>query len=102
MYRQGTVPAGSFAANPWGLYNVHGNAWQWTTDCYHDSYNGAPADGSAWTSGTCSSGRVVRGGSWFLNPRNLRVAARVRYSVEMSLVGFRLARSVNGPDADHR
>jgi formylglycine-generating enzyme required for sulfatase activity len=68
VYRKGTVPAGSFDANPWGLYNVHGNAWQWTADCYHDSYNSAPADGSAWTTGDCSSGRVVRGGSWDFNP----------------------------------
>jgi formylglycine-generating enzyme required for sulfatase activity len=96
-----TSPVGHYAPNAFGLYDMAGNAWQWIADCWHGDYNGAPTDGSVWTSGDCS-GRVVRGGSWFLNPRNLRVAARVRYSVEMSLVGFRLARSVNGPDADHR
>jgi formylglycine-generating enzyme required for sulfatase activity len=66
-YRKGTVPpAGSFDANPWGLYNVHGNAWQWTADCYHDNYNGAPTDGSVWITGNCNSAHVVRGGSWDL------------------------------------
>jgi formylglycine-generating enzyme required for sulfatase activity len=102
VYRQGTVPVGSFAANPWGLYNVHGNAWQWTLDCWHDSYNGAPADGSAMTARNCKSGRVARGGSWYDFPTNLRAAVRVRYPAVNSGSGFRLARSVNGPDADHR
>jgi formylglycine-generating enzyme required for sulfatase activity len=75
-YRRGTAPDGSFDANPWGLYNVHGNALQWMEDCWHENYNGAPADGSAWTAGDCSSRRVVRGGSWYDGPRYLRAAAR--------------------------
>jgi formylglycine-generating enzyme required for sulfatase activity len=93
-YRKGTVPAGSFDANPWGLYNVHGNAWQWMADCYHDSYNGAPADGSVWTAGNCSSARVLRGGSWLNDPRYLRAARRVWLSDEYDIVGFRLARAL--------
>jgi formylglycine-generating enzyme required for sulfatase activity len=92
-YRQGTVPAGSFAPNPWGLYNVHGNVWQWTEDCYHDSYRGASPDGSAWTT-TCDSGRVVRGGSWDNNPRTLRAAIRSGDSDTGNAVGFRLARTL--------
>ena len=44
-----TAPVGSFAANGFGLYDMVGNVWEWTEDCWHDSYNGAPTDGSAWT-----------------------------------------------------
>jgi formylglycine-generating enzyme required for sulfatase activity len=93
-YRRGTVPAGSFAANPWGLYNVHGNSWQWTEDCYHDSYNEAPSDGSAWTTTCIGRGRVVRGGSWLYIPRYLRAAARFGIAVEFDFVGVRLARTL--------
>jgi formylglycine-generating enzyme required for sulfatase activity len=89
-----TSPAGHYAPNAFGLYDMFGNARQWTADCYHDSYNGAPADGSAWTTGTCGNGRVVRGGSWFDDPRVLRAARRDRFSVENSRVGFRLARTL--------
>jgi formylglycine-generating enzyme required for sulfatase activity len=71
-----TSPAGNYAPNAFGLYDMAGNAWQWTADCYHDSYNGAPADGSAWTSGGCNNGRVVRGGSWYGDPRLQRTALR--------------------------
>jgi formylglycine-generating enzyme required for sulfatase activity len=94
VYRKGTVPVDSFKPNPWGLYNVHGNAWQWTADCYHDSYSGAPADGSAWITACGSNGRVVRGGSWSSNPRGLRAANRYRFSDEDYLLGFRLARTL--------
>jgi hypothetical protein len=69
-----TSPAGHYAPNAFGLYDMLGNAWQWTADCHHDSYNGAPADGSAWTTGCSDSYRVVRGGSWHFNPRSLRAA----------------------------
>ena len=58
-----TAPVGSFAANEFGLYDMVGNVWEWVQDCYHSNYNGAPADGSAWTAGDCSR-HVVRGGSW--------------------------------------
>jgi formylglycine-generating enzyme required for sulfatase activity len=101
-YRQRTVRADSFATNPWGLYNVHGNAWEWTEDCWHGNYDGAPRDGSAWTVGDCPGGRVVRGGTWDDDPRLLRAAARYWYRHGNNYVGFRIARSVNGPDADHR
>jgi formylglycine-generating enzyme required for sulfatase activity len=78
--RQRTLPVDSFQPNPWGLYQVHGNVWEWAEDCYHDSYQGAPTDGSAWTSGDCSR-RVVRGGSWADDPVVLRAADRNRSTV---------------------
>ena len=74
-----TAPVGAFSANAWGLYDVHGNVWEWLADCWNDSYTGAPADGSAWERGNCSR-RVLRGGSWGYYPRGLRAADRSRYS----------------------
>jgi formylglycine-generating enzyme required for sulfatase activity len=72
-----TVPVDSFQPNPWGLFQVHGNLYDMVEDCYHDSYRGAPSDGSAWTSGDCGR-RVVRGGSWLNIPLSLRSAFRFR------------------------
>jgi formylglycine-generating enzyme required for sulfatase activity len=91
-----TSPAGHYPPNAFGLYDMAGNAWQWTADCYHDSYNGAPADGSMWTSGSCNRGRVARGGSWNLTPLDLRAAIRNMYTAEGYSFGFRLARTL-GP-----
>jgi formylglycine-generating enzyme required for sulfatase activity len=72
-----------------------GNVWEWTEDCWNGSYQGAPADGSAWTSGDCSR-RVVRGGSWFLDPDNLRSAARYGDLTDFwdLFLGFRVARTL--------
>jgi formylglycine-generating enzyme required for sulfatase activity len=94
-YRKETVPVDSFQPNSFGLYQVHGNVWEWTEDCYHDSYNGAPLDGSAWTTGDCSR-RVLRGGSWVDPPKNLRSAYRLRFITDFrSLIfGFRLRRTL--------
>jgi len=89
-----TSPAGHYLPNAFGLYDMAGNAWQWTADCYHDSYNGAPADGSAWTTGTCAGSGVVRGGSWFYDPRILRSAQRYWFFDENYSSGFRLARTL--------
>jgi formylglycine-generating enzyme required for sulfatase activity len=76
-YRHQTVPVDSFAANPWGLFNVHGNVWEWAEDCWNASNQGNPADGSARTTGACGP-RVLRGGSWNDGPQLLRSASRGR------------------------
>ena len=76
-YRKRTLPVGSFAANGFGLYDVHGNVWEWVADCWNDSYHGAPSDGGAWERGDCDR-RVVRGGSWYNAPWSLRSANRSR------------------------
>jgi hypothetical protein len=88
-----TSPAGHYEPNAFGLYDMSGNAWQWTADCYHDSYNGAPADGSAWTTESCNSGRVVRGGSWY-DQRDLRAAVRGGMFGGNNNIGFRVARTL--------
>jgi formylglycine-generating enzyme required for sulfatase activity len=95
-YRNGTVPARHFEANPWGLYQVHGNVWEWCGDFWNDSYQGAPADGSAWTTGD-GNFRVLRGGSWYDDPRILRSAYRVGYSPDdgFDYFGFRVARTLD-------
>jgi formylglycine-generating enzyme required for sulfatase activity len=70
-----TALVGSFAPNQFGLFDMVGNVSQWVQDCWHASYDDAPTDGSAWTTGDCDNG-VVRGGSWFRDPQNLRSADR--------------------------
>lgn len=95
VYVGKTQPVGSYPANPWGLYEMQGNVWEWVEDCWHDSYQGVPMDGSAWTQGACPE-RVVRGGSWGISPRFLRSADRYR-SVpgnRGSGNGFRVARTL--------
>jgi formylglycine-generating enzyme required for sulfatase activity len=93
-----TAPVGSFAANGFGLFDMLGNVWEWTADCNHDSYNGAPADGSAWTSGDCSR-HVVRGGSWSSSPDSLRSAYRFWFpSGDRNIIlGFRVGRTLLVP-----
>jgi formylglycine-generating enzyme required for sulfatase activity len=82
-----TVPVDFFQPNPWGLYQVHGNVYDWTEDCYHDSYTGAPTDGSAWASSDCR-GRVLRGGSWLYSPWFLRAVSREWNSADFRGIGF--------------
>ena len=95
-YRRGTTPAGAFAPNPWGLYDMHGNVWEWVQDVVHDSYEGAPCDGSAWEEGGDQARRILRGGSWLYNPRYLRSALRNGFSAVLSndIVGFRVVREL--------
>ncbi|MFN7895837.1 MAG: SUMF1/EgtB/PvdO family nonheme iron enzyme [Cyanobacteriota bacterium] len=75
QYRLQTTDVGSFAGNAWGLQDMHGNVWEWCLDPWHNSYTGAPADGSAWTVGGGTS-RLLRGGSWVGVPRGCRSACR--------------------------
>ena len=75
-----TSPVGTFAANGFGLYDMQGNAWQWTEDCWHANYVGAPSDGSAWLAAGDCNGHVVRGGAWSSDPSGLRAAARLSAS----------------------
>ena len=96
VFRKTTVPVGSFPANGFGLHAVHGNVWERVEDCWHESYRGAPSDGSAWVTGGDCGKRVVRGGSWNSDPSFLRSANRDRDSAEFRLNngGFRVARTL--------
>ena len=89
----------SFAPNPFGLYGILGNAWQWMADCWHPSYLHAPDDGSAWVEKSCTK-HVIRGGSWNNLPVLVRSASR-SFSTDdggdydySSLTGFRVARDL--------
>jgi formylglycine-generating enzyme required for sulfatase activity len=73
-----TTPVETFPANAWGLQDMHGNVWEWCLDHWHDSYEGAPLDGSAWVSGGDQNGRRLRGGSWNNSPGFCRSARRSR------------------------
>ena len=88
-----TAPVGSYAPNRFGLHDMIGNVWEWTEDCWNESYVGAPTDGSAWLAGDCTR-RVDRGASWNSTPRHTRSANRDRNTgaFPRRLVGFRLAR----------
>ena len=74
--RKRTVPVGTFPANAFGLYDMHGNVYEWVEDCWHGNYVGAPANGNTWTSGGDCARRVWRGGSWISVPKYLRSAQR--------------------------
>ena len=91
-----TAPTGSFGANAWGLHDMHGNVYEWVEDCWHENYARAPSDGTAWTGGGDCSRRVLRGGSWFIDPRFLRSADRGRDSSgnRNFIIGFRVARTL--------
>ncbi len=89
-----TAAVGSYKPNAFGLYDMIGNVWEWTEDCWNRSYAGAPSDGAAWTTGECSVGRVLRGGSWYFIPRYARLATRDWFVPSSRNInyGFRLAR----------
>ena len=89
-----TNPVAGKQANAWGLHDMSGNVWEWNEDCWNGNYSSAPTDGSAWTAGDCSR-RVLRGGSWYSDPRGLRSASRNggTAAVRDSYLGFRVART---------
>ena len=90
-------PVGRFAPNSFGLYDMHGNVWEWVEDCWHDNYSNAPKDGSAWVAGGDSHQRVLRGGSWVDIPSNLCSAIRFREpsGFRDDVYGFRICRTVS-------
>ena len=77
IYREQTTPVGYFkVANNFGLCDMHGNVWEWCEDDWHENYQNAPIDGSAWLSETNNSSQVIRGGSWLTLPDYCRSAFR--------------------------
>jgi formylglycine-generating enzyme required for sulfatase activity len=99
QYHQQTTPVGSFPANQFGLHDMHGNVYEWCLDHLHESYSGAPTDGSAWVeNGNSSFGsyfRVLRGGSWLGYPKDCRSASRTRFIPTYGFIisGFRIVMS---------
>ncbi|MCK5361697.1 MAG: formylglycine-generating enzyme family protein [Gammaproteobacteria bacterium] len=93
-----TAPVGSFAPNGFGLHDMHGNVYEWVEDCWHSGYEGAPSDGSAWTSGGLCQVRILRGGSYNDTPILVRSAnrdgnlANDRYNL---FSGIRVARALS-------
>lgn len=89
-----TVPVGSYPSNPFGLYDMSGNVWEWVEDCFASSYTGLPVDGSAWAPSACSE-RVARGGGWGgMEPFAVRSAIRAHNNADQrwEARGFRVAR----------
>lgn len=102
VYRDETTPIGYFGvANAFGLYEMHGNVWEWCMDHWHENYEGAPSDGTAWLSGDETISQVVRGGSWLNPPRSCRSALRYRYNQDYRIfdLGFRVACSTTSSPA---
>ena len=91
-----TAMVGSYAPNAFGLYDMHGNVWEWVEDCWKDNYRRAPRDGSPMLEGDCSK-RVLRGGAWGYEPGSLRSAFRTSLNSRESTfdIGFRVARALN-------
>jgi formylglycine-generating enzyme required for sulfatase activity len=96
-----TAPVGQFPANAWGLYDMHGNVFEWVEDCVHKGYGGAPQDGRAWLEGGDCTFRVLRGGSWDVSQDGARSASRFRSSPDYrdDDLGFRVKCSSPSPNA---
>jgi len=92
IYRHSSTEVGYFPPNPFGLYDMHGNVWEWCVDTWHDDYQGAPTDGSAWARGDAAA-HVLRGGCWHDPPDLLRSATRLKQAPldGEDWLGFRVA-----------
>ena len=102
MRRKGTLPVGSLRPNAFGLYDMIGNVWELTADCWNRNYDGAPTDGRAWQQGDCQ-GHVIRGGSWKDDSKGvindftsfIRKLAWDNISWRENFIGFRVVRSLS-------
>jgi formylglycine-generating enzyme required for sulfatase activity len=92
VYRQETTEVGQFSANEFGLYDMHGNVWEWCEDSWHENYQGAPTDGRAWLTEDDNDYRLLRGGSWDFYSRSCRSASRYWLSAHtrFNYFGFRV------------
>ena len=92
QYRKQTTEVGSFSPNAFGLYDMHGNVWEWCEDAFHKNYNNAPDDGSAWIGNADRRFRVLRGGSWYSEPGECRGASRYSFffTSYFNYFGFRV------------
>jgi formylglycine-generating enzyme required for sulfatase activity len=98
-YRQQTIPVGQFPPNVFGLYDMHGNVWEWCADTWHNNYDGAPTDGSVWIKNGNDNRSLLRGGSWFFNPNCCRSAYRCdlnRRDGNNYFLGFRVVCGAEG------
>jgi formylglycine-generating enzyme required for sulfatase activity len=96
-YREQTTDVGSFPANAFGLYDVHGNVWEWCQDHWHKNYADAPTDGSAWLSTDENASRLIRGGSWIYYPSYCRSAYRINYTPDLRYYSFGFRVSCSAP-----
>ena len=93
--RKSPADVADYPANPFGLYGTNGGVWEWVSDCWHKTYNGAPKDGSSWDKADCRE-NVIRGGSWRNDATYIHSASRFKYdsSVRYLLNGFRVAKTL--------
>jgi len=92
---KGSAPVASFKPNPFGLYDMNGNVWEWVADCWNPNHNGAFSDGRTRTSGNCKV-RIIRGGSWYYFPKLSRAAYRFKNDVRVFSynIGFRVLKEL--------